>query len=73
MRAGSHLRGAEVDENWKRVCMEEKGNLDIILDQKLLGGKNRNIAKNQHQNSVSLPYAEDEGTYHKELDGLKPE
>ena len=47
-KSSSHLRGVEMDENWKRVCMEEKANLDIILDQKSL------LAKKQehHQKST---------------------
>ena len=35
MRASSHLRGVEVDEDRKRVCMEEKGNLEILFDKQL--------------------------------------
>ena len=71
-KSSSHLRGVEMDENWKRVRMEEKANLDIIRDQKSLLAQNRNIAKNQHEKFASLPYAVDEGTYHKEPDGLRP-
>ena len=57
----SYLGGAEVDEDRERVGVEEKGNLERI------------ILRQTREQKIRLPCAEDGGTYHKELDGLKPE
>ena len=53
--------------------MEEKANLESIFHWKSYLGKYKKINQPLVVSRSSLPCAEDGGTCHKELGGLKPE